>query len=183
MYQNSKTLQIDLFHLPHASSLGTYDSVFGNELYLLEERPDDNWKEAAFFGNSEKIYNTEKMRGLLMKDPKNKLDEAAFLRARLLDILIGDWDRHEDQWAWASTKKEDGSLTFKPIPKDRDQAFANLDGVIPWIGRRKWAVRRAQHFDTRIPDLKGLVWSGRNVDREFLTHLEWEDWRREIKQL
>jgi hypothetical protein len=168
--------------LPHSKALGTYDSLFGEELYLLEERPSDNWKEASFFGNSEKIYSTEKMRALLLKSPSYKIDEAAFLRSRLLDILIGDWDRHDDQWAWASIMQGEKTL-FKPIPKDRDQAFANLDGVIPWVGRRKWALRRAQHFDMRITDVKGLVWSGRNMDREFLTGLQWRDWQNEVNHI
>ncbi len=168
--------------VPHSKALGTYDSAFGQELYLIEERPAGNWKDASFFGNSENIYSTEKMRNSLLKNTLFKLDESAFLKARLFDILIGDWDRHEDQWAWASHKEGDRTI-FKPIPKDRDQAFANLDGVIPWLGRRKWAVRRAQHFDEQIPDIKGLVWSGRNIDREFLTGLQWSDWQKEVNSL
>ena len=43
------------------------------------------------------------------------------LRARLLDMLIGDWDRHDDQWRWVAF--EEGKHDFKAIPRDRDQAF------------------------------------------------------------
>ena len=28
-------------------------------------------------------------------------DARAFLKARLFDLMIGDWDRHRDQWRWA----------------------------------------------------------------------------------
>jgi hypothetical protein len=37
-------------------------------------------------------------------------------------MLIGDWDRHDDQWRWAAF--DEGKHTvFKAIPRDRDQAF------------------------------------------------------------
>ncbi len=29
------------------------------------------------------------------------VDARAYLRARLMDVLIGDWDRHLEQWRWA----------------------------------------------------------------------------------
>jgi hypothetical protein len=28
-------------------------------------------------------------------------DEDEYIKARLFDMLIGDWDRHYDQWRWA----------------------------------------------------------------------------------
>lgn len=166
--------------IPHSDRLKEFDSLFGNQFYMLEERPRGAWQDEASFGYSANIISTEKLRERLMKSAAIKVDEAAFLRARLLDILIGDWDRHEDQWTWAEAG-EGTSVLFRPVPKDRDQAFANLDGVLPWIGRRKWAFRRGQHFDYDIPDVKGLMWQGRNLDHLLLTGLDWSDWEREIQ--
>lgn len=168
--------------IPRSERLKEYDNLYGNQLYMLEERARGNWQEAASFGYSTNIISTEKFLEQLMKSPAPRVDEAAFLRARLLDLLAGDWDRHEDQWNWAEVRGDTAPL-FRPIPKDRDQAFANLDGVLPWIGRRKWALRKAQHFDHDIPDIKGLMWQGRNLDRLLLTSLEWADWEREVRDL
>ena len=39
----------------------------------------------------------------LDKDNDNSVKGKEFLRARMLDIYIGDWDRHEDQWRWHNT--------------------------------------------------------------------------------
>lgn len=166
----------------HSPRLGVYDSAFGNRFYLLEERPDGNWNDAPFFGYSKRLISSENLMPLLIKAPSYRVDQAAFLRARLLDILIGDWDRHEDQWAWAGFD-EGEEIIFRPIPKDRDQAFAKLDGVLPWLGSRKWAVRRAQHFGEKIRDLPGLVWSARNIDRALLNELIWSDWQVQVKQV
>jgi hypothetical protein len=54
------------------------------------------------------------------------------LKARLLDIVIGDFDRNMDQWKWATTDTGQGKLYF-PIPRDRDEAFFNSDG---WLLKR-----------------------------------------------
>src|SRR5438046_2023912 len=34
-----------------------------------------------------------------------QVDARAYLRARLVDILVGDWDRHVDQWRWVSFRE------------------------------------------------------------------------------
>jgi hypothetical protein len=36
---------------------------------------------------------------------KSMFDEDEYIKARLFDMLIGDWDRHYDQWRWAEQKK------------------------------------------------------------------------------
>ena len=36
----------------------------------------------------------------LHKDEKYTVDEKEYIKARLFDMLIGDWDRHSDQWRW-----------------------------------------------------------------------------------
>ena len=164
-----------------SKALAEYDSAFGNQLYLMEERPQGNWEGSALFGNAGKIFSTDKMREALFK-PGYKTNSRAFLRARLLDILIGDWDRHEDQWTWAVVKQEEWNYIY-PIAKDRDQAFARLDGVIPWIGTRKWALRRAKYFKEEVDDLRGLMWSGRNLDRLILVDLTWPEWEKEAAAL
>ncbi|ANE51539.1 BamA/TamA family outer membrane protein [Flavisolibacter tropicus] len=160
-----------------SSALGEFDSTFGNQFYLMEERPQGNWEGNPLFGNAERIFSTEKMQESLLK-PKYKADSRAFLRARLLDMFIGDWDRHEDQWTWG-VRKQDGLNYIYPIPKDRDQAFAKLDGVVPWLGTRKWALRKAKYFKEDIEDMKGLMWQAKNLDRLILVDLTWPEWEKE----
>jgi hypothetical protein len=64
------------------------------------------------------------------------VDAAAFLRARLLDLLVGDWDRHPGQWRWAGFAERD-RIVFRPVPLDRDWAFSHLDGRLP-RSRGRW---------------------------------------------
>ena len=38
---------------------------------------------------------------LLEEDLDHRVDARGFLRARLMDVFLGDYDRHEGQWRWA----------------------------------------------------------------------------------
>src|SRR5207249_2271195 len=97
-------------------------------------------------------------------------------------MLIGDWDRHEDQWLWAAFK-ELGKTIYKPIPRDRDQAFSRMDGIIPELATKKWGIRKVQDFDYTIHDLKGLNINGGALDRNFTTKLSLHDWVRTAEEL
>jgi len=48
----------------------------------------------------------------------------------MLDLLIGDWDRHEDQWRWKVEKTKKKNI-YSPIPRDRDQVFYISTGLFP----------------------------------------------------
>ena len=118
-----------LVYVPKQNALGKYSDSSGNILYTFEQRPDENWETAANFGYSKKIVSTEKMLEKILEDNDNKVDQKAFVKARLFDIFIGDWGRHDDQWRWA-TFKDGKKTTYVPIPRDRDNAFTKFDGVL-----------------------------------------------------
>lgn len=102
-------------------ALGEYSKEFDGMVVLFEER------EPA--GDSD---NTPKMIKELTEDNDNHFDGEQFLRARLLDLLIGDWDRHEDQWRWVDLKKGKGKA-YAAVPRDRDQVFHVNQGLFPSI--------------------------------------------------
>ena len=119
-----------LYYIPKQKALGHFNEEFGNELYMIEERAASGHGDKASFGFSDKVISTDDLLKNLHKNENHNLDEAAYIRARLFDMLIGDWDRHEDQWRWA-TFKEDGQTIYRPIPRDRDQAFSIMaDGAL-----------------------------------------------------
>ncbi|MEH3116002.1 metallophosphoesterase [Pedobacter terrae] len=99
-------------------NLGEFEPAFANTLCLFEEREPT--------GESD---NSPKMDKKLTEDNDNRLDGPAWVRARAFDVLLGDWDRHEDQWRWKETKTKDGSL-YSPVPRDRDQVFFRSDGLL-----------------------------------------------------
>ena len=164
-------------YLPAQKALGSYNEQFAGQVYLYEERPKGSRKDVKSFGRSKNIVSTSEMLEAVHENQNHIVDQKAVLRARLFDIWLNDWDRHDDQWRWA-TKKKDGKTIYKPIPRDRDQAFFKFDGFIPWLATRKWILRNSkfQSFEEDIYNLRGITFNARYFDRSFLTEPELKDW-------
>jgi hypothetical protein len=161
--------------VPASPRLDSFNREFANTVCLIEERPTGNQENSAAFGYSKKVVSSQTVFENILTNNNHHMDAKAFLKARLFDMWIGDWDRHEDQWLWASFK-EDGKTFYRPIPRDRDQAFSKLDGIIPGMASKPWAVRNTQKFDYTIHDIKGLNMAASALDRYILTVLSLKEW-------
>ena len=145
-----------LYYIPKQKALKAFNNDFGDELYMIEKRVATSQRETTSFGNPDKIISTHDMLQKLRKNSKHVIDEETYIRARLFDMLIGDWDRHQDQWRWAVFKKED-KTTYKPIPRDRDQAFSIMDdGAVLSIATKIMPV--AKVLKKYAEDLKNPKW-------------------------
>lgn len=174
----------ELFYLPDTPELGEFQEEFGGMLVMLEEDADEDWSDYEDFGYTENAISSNSVMEDLRDDNDNEVDQRALLRARLFDMWIGDWDRHEGQWRWAELKKEDEKgMIYRPIPEDRDNVFFNFDGTLPWIASRKWAARKFQSFEEDVRDIAGLNFNARHFDRRFLTAMSREDWLAEADSL
>jgi hypothetical protein len=171
-----------LVYIPDDPRLGVYRKKFANMLALFEERPDEDWSHEPSFGKSKNIIGTSRLLEKLRKDNDNFVDEKQVLRSRLFDLVIGDWDRHDDQWRWAEFK--DGKRTFyQPIPRDRDQTFFVNQGILPRLWSRKWAMPKFEGFDEEIDWAPGLAFNARHFDRSFLTSLTQDDWIQAVREI
>ena len=164
-----------LVYVPDDPRLGEYRTTFANTLALFEERPDEDWTEASHFGHSANIVSTRKVIEKLAADNDNRVDQDFVLRNRLFDMIIGDWDRHDDQWRWATVGNKKDQV-FRPIPRDRDQAFFVNEGILAKIWSRRWALPKFEGFDEDIDWPAGLSFNARHFDRTFLTVLSRQDW-------
>jgi hypothetical protein len=156
--------------VPDDPAFGEYQKDFANQVFLFEERePLD----------AEKTNNTDKVQRKLQDDNDNRVDQKVVLRARLLDMLLGDWDRHEDQWRW---EKIDGKheTVYEPVPRDRDQVYYKTSGVLPWIVAHQWLKSKFQGYSAEIRDINGWNFNARYFDRYFLNQLSEDDWKEQI---
>jgi hypothetical protein len=71
----------------------------------------------------------------------------------LLDLLLGDWDRHEDQWRWL-VSKDGKSKSYQAVPRDRDQVFHVNEGLFPSIAALPWIDPVLENFNGTIPRVK-----------------------------
>lgn len=169
-------------YIPDDPRLGVYRKTFANMLALFEERPDEDWSDEPSFGNSSNIIGTDRLLEKLEEDNDNTVDEKQVLKSRLFDLVIGDWDRHDDQWRWAEFE-EDKTASYQPIPRDRDQAFFKNEGILPSMWSRKWAMPKFEGFDEDIDWAPGLAYNARYFDRSFLTGLDQDDWIEAVREI
>ena len=151
--------------------LGEFAAEFGGMLGTIEERPGDD--ENASFDRASEVISSTKLLEELEDGPNDRVDARAFLTARLVDVLIGDWDRHVDQWRWARFG-DDKPHMWVPIPRDRDQAFARYDGLLLTVARA--STPQLVKFGPSYAGMLGQTWNGRDLDRRFLVPLEWPVW-------
>jgi hypothetical protein len=168
-----------LVYVPKQAALGKYNRDFGDELYMIEEHVSAGHQDLASFGYARDIESTYEMLQRLREDEKYTVDTQAYIRARLFDMLIGDWDRHQDQWRWAEFRqKGSGRVLYRPIPRDRDQVFSKMgDGSIGWILTRLVpAVKKMEGFTPEIRNVRTFNSNGFTLDRTLLGQTTLEDW-------
>jgi hypothetical protein len=160
----------EIVFVPDDPALGQYRQDFANQVFLFEERePLD----------ADKTDNTEKAQNRLEKDHDNRVDQVTVLRARLLDMLLGDYDRHEDQWRW-ERRDADGGTLYEPVPRDRDHVFYKPSGAFPWALSRHLLKANVQGYDDHIRSINRWNDKARDFDRYFLNALSEEDWKTQI---
>lgn len=161
-----------LFAMADDSLLGEFRKEFAGMLGLLEVRPTDDPDDegGTGFAGATKVVGSDKLFERVTEHADETVDARAFLTARMIDVFVGDWDRHADQWRWA--RFGDGaSDQWQPIPRDRDWALVKLDGVVWSLARIVYPYPQFVSFESDYPDLVWLTWNGRLLDRRFLSGL------------
>ncbi|RYD55515.1 MAG: metallophosphoesterase [Sphingobacteriales bacterium] len=157
----------EVMFVPNDPALGEYRTSFANTVVQLEERkPSLNENETV--GTHEAIND-------MVKHGDHLIDQKTFLKARLTDFLLADFDRHYGQWSWGTIDTA-GRAKYYPIPKDRDQALYNNRGLIMDIGRRK-GYKFMTNFRYGIKKIRNMGLVGAYMDMYFTNALTEEDWR------
>lgn len=165
-----------LFYVPKQNTLGKYNETYGDQLYMIEERPHKSQKEVASFGNGNDIVGTTDVLQNMEADEKYKVDTDMYLRARIFDFLIGDWDRHADQWRWVE-KTKGKEIIYQPIPRDRDQAFAKIDGALLRLLKKLPALRHMQNYQEQFAHPRWINKTAFLLDKVFLQNTSLSQWQ------
>ncbi len=170
-----------LVYVPDEKNTEAFLDGLKGKLAMLEEFPDKEWANTEQYGYANDIISTDDMLSKRFKHQHARIDAKAYARCRLFDLLVGDWDRHSDQWKWAVFEDSLGT-NFKPIPRDRDMVFFQFnDGLI-----LKLAVAinsKLQSYDYDIQSINGMGKNSRYLDRMVLPELTEEDWNLLIREL
>jgi hypothetical protein len=166
------TSEPQLFFVADDTALGNYKSLFANTICLLEER------DRGF----DSTLSSKSLLPLIKQEATHLLDQKVLLRARLLDMLIADWDRHENNWRWG-VKDSAGVKVYYAIPTDRDWAFYKSKGLIPAIIKFV-ALPFLDGFnkEMNVKTLSFKTWVFDKTLAGQLTRRDWEDMIKEFRQ-
>ncbi|HET7294503.1 MAG TPA: BamA/TamA family outer membrane protein [Vicinamibacteria bacterium] len=159
-----------LVTLPDDVALGPFRDEFKGVVGVFAEYPQPAKAGVPGFLGATEILDHEALYQRLEAGEGDAIDARALLRARLVDILMGDWDRHRKQWRWARLP---GSPLWTPIPEDRDQAFSRYDGFL--LDRARARDPRFQNLGPRYARIGGLTYNGWEQDRRLLVGLSREE--------
>ena len=172
----AKTLGItsaapQLFYVPDDTAFGEYRNVFSGKICFLEER------NPLTHGS---VDDYEDIEAKMKKDNSYVVLKREFLKARLLDMLVADWDRHEGQYRFVTIDSA-GKKWVYPIPVDRDQAFFNSGGVMAGFAKAFTPFLKGYH--NRPGNLKKLNYKARAFDMKMMSGLTEADWSKGIAEL
>lgn len=146
-----------IVYVPKHKAMGKYAREYGDRLFLLEYETEGevNWTSIE---NVKEIVETDKLQELKAKMGEDlQIDHRQLVRARLFDLLIGDWDRHSKQWGWVLQQKQNSLLAI-PLPGDRDNAFFRIDGVLPTILTNHLVQPMVRPFEKDIDHIPGYIY-------------------------
>ncbi len=167
--------------LPDDPRLAEFRSQFAGMLALFEERPDDLPEGQAGFAGSRRIVQTDDLLDELEEDPRNRVELRELLKSRLVDLLVGDRDRSVNNHLWARFPDTDGGYVWRPIPRDRDQAFVQFDGFLKGLAR--FYEPRLVRFGSDYPDIKALTRNAWDIDRNLLVGLDRATWNATVQEV
>jgi hypothetical protein len=166
--------------LPNDERLGEFKPDFAGKPGFIQYHPRGLDKSDWGFGGADEILSTEDMIQLMTASSRYRVDAGAYLKARLFDIFVGDWNRDPSHWRWALILG-DSSAKVRPIPEDRDHVFARFDGILPWIAIQN--IPQFCDFSSRYPSIEKLTYSMRWLDRRILPSLTQSQWKSIVGEL
>ncbi|MEO2063656.1 MAG: metallophosphatase [Christiangramia sp.] len=173
-----------LYYVPKQEALGIFNQEYGDELYMWEEHVGGENKDLEVFGKPDDILNTADLFKEIRESKDAYIDEDLFIRARLLDMLMGDWDRHDGQYEWAEFEDENGKKKYLPIAKDRDQVFPKNDGFALSLLKLGFPQFRAlENYTDMVKHPKWFNTAAYSIDEAFIRNASWEDWQEQVNYI
>ena len=140
---------------------------FRGKVVLLEEKFEGKQNITGPVAGAQELEESDNVLAERYASAKHALDGDAYIRARLLDLWLGDWDRHEGQWSWAAYAQPTGRVLWKPVPQDRDQVFFRFDdGVLSWLVSK--LVAKFRTFRPHFESIEGYTRNAAFMDERAL---------------
>lgn len=165
-----------IYYIPPYSTQDTVtDGVaFQGKLVSIIDLPDLNTKK--------NILTTEK---LLQHIQENKLymaNQYPYIRERLFDMLVGDWNKIPENWNWLSVAEGD-SLLYNPMVIDRNHSFTKVDGILFKQMLKALTLSFITDYNGEFKDLKKINKLGFALDMALISRSDETVWLEEARFL
>lgn len=121
----------------------------------------------------------------LHQDNFAKVDQAVYIKSRLFDMLIGDWNKISENWYWIPTVDGDSTI-YIPQSLDRSHAFAKVDGAFFKELLNILGVGFITNYEENLKNVRKFNKLAYPLDiaiTQSCTAIEWQAQAKELKQL
>ena len=150
--------------MPDDPALGEFRKTFANLIGTIEEFPQPARGGTPGFNGATEIISSTQMWTKWMEGPENGFDRLAYLRARVLDLWVDNYDRHRGQWRWMRLP---GQAEWQPLPEDPDFVLIHRDGQVARSVRSQ--IPQYLKFSEKFPGrIDGALLNSAEMDRWIL---------------
>ena len=167
-----------LFYVPKQKNLQDFNTDFGDGLYMISVEPTEKSEGEALFEYPDDVETTEDLLIKMRKTGTVFIDEERYMKSRLFDMLIGDWDRDPNRWRWAKYSSQTHDEVFVPIPIDHDNSFSSFEGNFLDLTRSLFSSTKQSHvYGEDLTDLQWFNEEGIILDRALIRNSGREQWK------
>ena len=150
--------------LPQDTSLDRFGTRFSGTVGFLTPGIISRFRTTA--GVADSAIPSSELIELLQSESPPSVDRQAYLRERLFDVFLGNWDPLPQDWLWL----RDSSGVWKPRPRPRELAFIRLDGLVAGLAGQQVPnfATFSKDYDTRL----AVTTRERTLDRRILPTLD-----------
>ncbi|MCG8468408.1 MAG: BamA/TamA family outer membrane protein [Gemmatimonadetes bacterium] len=161
--------------VPDDPRLGPFREDYAGLIGMLTDQPQEAPGNEPGFAGSRRVSGSENFLEELEEGDCNRVNARGYLKARLMDIVLGDRDRHAGQFRWARFPDGPDCFRWEVVPEDRDQAFVINDGLVATMYRLFEPSQT--RFGPDFPGIVGMTFTGWELDRRILPGLDEPVWR------
>jgi hypothetical protein len=165
--------------VPDDPALGEFRKTFAGEFGTIDEFPLPAADGRPGFMGATEIISTTDLWKSWLAGPENRIDSRAFLRARVIDLWLDNFDRHRGQWRWMRIP---GRELYQPLPEDPDMVLVHHDGLAMRAMRGR-VPKELKFSEKYAGKLEGPLSNNFEVDRWLLSDLDRTAWEEIAKDL
>jgi len=173
---NICSLNSHIYYMPESNITDTIidDSYLKNKLVSISQLP--QFKTDTILTSADALIDS------LHNTKYTSVDKGMYIKMRLFDMLIGDWNKVSENWYWVPSEKGD-SIIYQPQVIDRSHAFTKVDGFLFKGLLGMLGVGFITNYEAHIKNIKKVNTLGMPLDIAITQNSTAEDWQKQAKIL